>query len=123
MAPGAAEAVESEIASLEAQANPFDRGSEDRIRRLAHLKRQRKAIADIEQRRERAKAKLEECLLALENMKFDVLKLRAGSPTMQQITLVTEKARDLANEVEARLYAADEMAKLRGGRESGIGQR
>jgi len=123
VAPGAAASVESEIASLEAQANPFDRGSEDRIRRLAHLKRQRKAVADIEQRRERAKARLEECLLALENMKYDVLKLRAGSPTMQQITLVTEKARDLANEVEARLYVADEMAKLRGGRESGIGQR
>lgn len=124
VAPGAAAAVEGEIAALEAQANPFDhRASEERVRRLAHLKRQRRAVADIEGRRERSRERLEQCLLALENMRLDVLKLKAGSQTLQQVTLVAEQARVVANEVDNALYVADEMAKLRGGRESGIGQR
>ena len=87
VSPGAAAEVESEISALEAQANPFDqRASEERVRRLAHLKRQRRAVADLETRRERSREKLESCLLALENMRLDVLKLKAGSQTLQQIT-------------------------------------
>ena len=121
---GAAE-VEAEISALEAQANPFDeRASEERVRRLAHLKRQRMTVADLEKRRERARERLESCLLALENMRLDVIKLKAGSQTLQQITIVAERARELAREVDNAMYVADEMAKLRGGyRESGIGRR
>jgi len=125
VAPGAAEEVESEINALEAQANPFDqRASEERVRRLAHLKRQRRAVADLESRRERSRERLESCLLALENMRLDVLKLKAGSQTLQQITQVAERARELASEVDNAMYVADEMAKLKGGnRESGLGRR
>jgi serine/threonine-protein kinase len=101
VAPGSAEAVEGEISALEAQANPFDhRASEDRVRRLAHLKRQRQVVNDIEKRRERSRAALDECLLHLENMRYDVIKLRAGSPTLQHITQVAERAKEIANEVE-----------------------
>ena len=124
VSPGAAAEVEAEISALEAQANPFDeRASEERVRRLAHLKRQRRAVADLESRRERARERLESCLLALENMRLDVIKLKAGSQTLQQITIVAERARELAREVDNAMYVADEMAKLRGGRESGIGRR
>jgi serine/threonine-protein kinase len=125
VSPGAAAEVESEISALEAQANPFDeRASEERVRRLAHLKRQRRAVADLEARRERSRERLESCLLALENMRLDVIKLKAGSQTLQQITLVADRARELASEVDNAMYVADEMSKLRGGnRESGIGRR
>jgi ABC-type sugar transport system ATPase subunit len=125
VSPGAASEVESEISTLEAQANPFDqRASEERVRRLAHLKRQRRAVADLETRRERSRERLESCLLALENMRLDVLKLKAGSQTLQQITQVAERARELASEVDNAMYVADEMAKLKGGnRESGTGRR
>jgi hypothetical protein len=125
VSPGAAAEVESEISALEAQANPFDqRASEERVRRLAHLKRQRRAVADLEARRERSRERLESCLLALENMRLDVIKLKAGSQTLQQITLVAERARELASEVDNAMYVADEMSKLKGGnRESGIGRR
>jgi serine/threonine protein kinase len=115
VSPGAAAEVESEISALEAQANPFDqRASEERVRRLAHLKRQRRAIADLEGRRERSRERLESCLLALENLRLDVIKLKAGSQTLQQITLVAERARELASEVDNAMYVADEMAKLKG---------
>ena len=125
VSPGAAAEVEAEISALEAQANPFDeRASEERVRRLAHLKRQRRAVADLEARRERARERLESCLLALENLRLDVIKLKAGSQTLQQITLVAERARELASEVDNAMYVADEMAKLKSGhRESGTGRR
>jgi serine/threonine protein kinase len=115
VSPGAAAEVESEISALEAQANPFDqKASEERVRRLAHLKRQRRAVADLEGRRERSRERLESCLLALENLRLDVIKLKAGSQTLQQITLVAERARELASEVDNAMYVADEMAKLKG---------
>jgi serine/threonine-protein kinase len=125
VSPGAAAEVEAEITALEAQANPFDeRASEERVRRLAHLKRQRRAVADLEARRARSRERLESCLLALENLRLDVIKLKAGSQTLQQITLVAERARELASEVDNAMYVADEMAKLKvGNRESGTGRR
>ena len=125
VSPGAASEVEAEISALEAQANPFDqRASEERVRRLAHLKRQRRAVADLEARRERSRERLESCLLALENMRLDVIKLKAGSQTLQQITQVAERAKELASEVDNAMYVADEMSKLKSGnRESGTGRR
>ena len=94
------------------------------MRRLAHLKRQRRAVADLETRRERSREKLESSLLALENLRLDVISLRASSRTLQQVTQLAERARGFASEVENARYVADEMAKLGvGSRESGIGRR
>ena len=42
--------LENEISTLENAANPLERGSEDRVRRLAYLKRQRRGLVDAEQR-------------------------------------------------------------------------
>ena len=42
------EVVEKEITTLESQANPLDyRASEERVRRLAFLRRQRRALAEV----------------------------------------------------------------------------
>jgi serine/threonine-protein kinase len=123
VSPTAAASVEQEIAALEAQANPLDvRASEERVRRLAYLKRQRRAIADLSSKRDVTKEKLENCLLHLQNMRFDVMKLKAGGQTLQHITQVAEKAMAVAREVDNAVYVADEMAKL-GMRESGTGVR
>ena len=116
--------MEQEISRLEAQANPLDRSaSEERIRRLAYLKRQRRAIADAEKRRGQLAQKLDSCALMLHNMSLDVLRLRTGGQSFQQITQVAERAMSLAREVDNAVYVADEMAKIRGGRVSGIGHR
>jgi serine/threonine-protein kinase len=121
--PAAASSVEQEISALEAQANPLDGASEERVRRLAYLKRQRRAIADLTRRHESSKEKLERCLLALQNMRLDVLRLKAGGQTLQQITQVAEKAMALAREIDTRVYVADEMSKLGPGRNPGVGER
>src|SRR5262249_6218293 len=70
-------ALEAEIAKLESAANPLDeRGSDQRVRRLAELKRQRRAVADVATRRDAVAAKLETCVVALQNIKLDLLRLR-----------------------------------------------
>jgi serine/threonine-protein kinase len=111
---GAAE-IDEEIAQLESEANPLDRvASEKRVRRLAFLKRQRRAVADVEQRRSQASARLEGCAMALQSMRLDVLRLRAGALSHQHITSVAEQALNLARDVDSAMYVADEMARLTG---------
>ncbi len=112
----AAERLEAQITELESQANPLDRAaSEDRVRRLALLKRQRRSAVDGERKREQAASKLESCMLALQNMRYDVMRLRAGgvSGNSGQITMLTERARNLAGEVDAALIVADESRRGR----------
>ena len=121
-APDAGEAIEREITQLEAQANPLDHAaSEDRVRRLAYLKRQRRAVADVGNRRDQAIAKLESCRTALQSMRLDLVRLRTGAETHERITLLAEQAMSLARDVDGLVYGADEVAKLtargqRGGR-------
>lgn len=108
-APDALAQIESQISELEALANPLERGSEDRVRRLALLKRQRRGVADVTRRHDDARAKLDSCVLALQNMRLDILRLRAGSVANagNHITLLTERARSLADEVDAAVYGAE----------------
>ncbi|MEO6446354.1 MAG: serine/threonine-protein kinase [Gemmatimonadaceae bacterium] len=110
--------LDAEIAKLESEANPLDTvASEERVRRLAYLKRQRRVVADLSSRRSRAREKLESCVLALQNMRLEVVRLRSGPQNFQTITSVAEKAMALGREVDAAMYARDEMAKLNlGGR-------
>jgi serine/threonine-protein kinase len=111
--PNAGEAIEREITQLEAQANPLDHAaSEDRVRRLAYLKRQRRAVADVSSRRDQAIAKLESCRAALQSMRLDLVRLRTGAETHERITLLAEQAMSLARDVDGLVYGADEVAKL-----------
>jgi serine/threonine protein kinase len=108
-----AAAIDKEISLLESQANPLERAaSEERVRRLAFLKRQRRSVAELARRRDDMSGKLEECALALQNMKFDVLRLKTGAQTWQHVTSVAEQAMALAREVDSAVYVADEMARL-----------
>ncbi|MFN8582310.1 MAG: serine/threonine-protein kinase [Gemmatimonadaceae bacterium] len=114
--------VDAEIARLESEANPLDtRASEERVRRLAYLKRQRRALNDVSERRSRSRERLDRCLLALQNMRLDLIRLKAGSQTIQQVTLVAERAMNVARDLESAVYVADEMAKLN--RRPAIGSR
>jgi serine/threonine protein kinase len=108
---GGGAALEAEISRLEDQANPLERGSEDRVRRLAYLKRQRRSVKDIQERRDAVAAKLETCSIALRQLKLDVLRLRAGSQTHQRVTSLALEAMALAENVDSALYVADEVAR------------
>ena len=110
---GSAQVMDKEISLLESQANPLDRAaSEARVRRLALLKRQRRGVAEIGRRRAELAGKLESCALALQNMRFDVLRLKTGAQSWQHVTSVAEQAMALAREVDSAVYVADQMASL-----------
>jgi serine/threonine-protein kinase len=105
-APVATEAVDREIAELEAQANPLDReASEARVRRLAMLKRDRRGLGERARRRDELEAKLESCSLALQNLRFDVLRLKTGGSSPSNVTLIAERAMSLAHDVDALISA------------------
>jgi len=110
--------LEGEISTLENAANPLERGSEDRVRRLAYLKRQRRALVDAGQRKETLSAKLETCALALQNMRFDLMRLGASPQMHQHITSLANQAMKLTENVDDALFVADEMGRV-GSRRSG----
>jgi eukaryotic-like serine/threonine-protein kinase len=108
---GASADLERQITKLEGEANPLDTvGSEERVRKLAILKRQRRSLAEATKKRDEAVAKLESCRLQLQNMRLDILRLRAGgvAEVAPQITQLTMRARALADDVDAALMGVDE---------------
>jgi len=111
--------VEAEIEQLEAAANPMDGRSEERIRRLTILRRKLISLRGLLKKRESQGARFENCVLALENMRYDVLKLKTGGQSFQQVTQLAERAMALAEEVDNAVYVAEEMRKL-GIRDSGV---
>ena len=117
---GGSEALEAEITRLENAANPLDSaGSEERVRRLAYLKRQRRSIAELATRRDAVAAKLETCIVALQNIKLDLVRLNAGSQTSQHVTSLALDALNLADSVDSALVISDE---LRGNSRQASGQ-
>ncbi len=113
-------AMDKEIAALESQANPLDvQASEARVRRLALLKRTRRGAVDLEQRRNEMAGKLENLALTLQNLKFDVLRLKTGNQSWQHLTTVAEKAAALAREVDVSVYAGDQLARMDRGKSRG----
>jgi eukaryotic-like serine/threonine-protein kinase len=97
----------------------LDGRSEERIRRLSVLRRKLISLRDLKKRRESQSARFENCVLALENMRYDVLKLKTGGQSFQQVTQLAERAMALAQEVDNAVYVAEEMRKL-GIRDSGV---
>jgi eukaryotic-like serine/threonine-protein kinase len=116
---GARDVLEREIQTLENAANPLERGSEDRVRRLAYLKRQRRALVDAVQRKDSTAAKLETCALALQNMRYDLMRLGASPQMHQHITSLANQALNLAENVDDAVLVAEEMGRLGGKRGSG----
>jgi serine/threonine-protein kinase len=102
--------VDTQIKLLEDEANPFDRvRSEERVRRLALLKRQRRTLMAVGQKRDETQAKLERVALTLQNMRFDLVRLQHGGISADHMTSVTERARAVAQEIDAVVGAADEV--------------
>ncbi len=113
-APGAAAVLEAEITRLEGEANPLDRAaSDERVKRLAYLKRQRRGVTDLARRREQAAGALENCQVALQNLRLDLVRMRTGGGTSPaQVTTLAERALALAREVDGIVGAAGEVARV-----------
>jgi eukaryotic-like serine/threonine-protein kinase len=106
------ESVEKEISTLESQANPLDyRASEDRVRRLAMLRRQRRALVDVDRKKHDAQEKLDNCRHLLRSMRLELVRFRTGGLNSQPtgLTMVTQQAQSVVREMG---YLSDANAEL-----------
>ena len=111
--PGMGDAIEREINELEAEANPLDEeASEGRVRRLVQLRRQRVSLREMRSRRAAADSKLSRAMTAMRQLRMDVGRLSTGTRSYESVTQVAEQAVQIGHEVDAVLYAQDEMARV-----------
>ena len=106
------ESVEKEITTLESQANPLDySASEGRVRRLAMLRRQRRALADIARKKKEAQEKLDHCRQILRSMRLELVRFRSGGLNAQPtgLTMVTQQAQSVVREMG---YLSEANAEL-----------
>ncbi|HEV7387784.1 MAG TPA: serine/threonine-protein kinase [Gemmatimonadaceae bacterium] len=106
------EGVEKEIDTLESQANPLDyRASEERVRRLAMLRRQRRALAEVTRKKTEAQEKLDHCRQILRSMRMELVRFRSGGLGAQPtgLTMVTQQAQTVVREMG---YLSDANAEL-----------
>jgi hypothetical protein len=83
----------------------------ERARRLNLLERQRQTIADIQGRRGQVASHLESCVLAMQNVRFDLLRLRSAgvAAVLGDLTQATQQAKALSRDVDNAIAAAGEI--------------
>ncbi|HKV72936.1 MAG TPA: serine/threonine-protein kinase [Gemmatimonadales bacterium] len=98
--------IDDRIAAI--QREPED---EERTRRLNLLERKKKAIRDLEGRREQVASQLESCVLAMQTVRFDLIRLRSSdaNAAMGDLTTATRQAKALSRDVDNAIAAASEI--------------
>ena len=83
----------------------------ERARRLYLLERQRQTIVDIQGRRSQVASHLESCVLAMQNVRFDLLRLRSAgvAAVLGDLTQATQQAKALSRDVDNAIAAAGEI--------------
>lgn len=89
-------------------------GAADRERRLGLLRRQRATLDELMARRDRVGAKLESAVIALDNLKYDLLKLRSSGiqAGLHDVNNATIEARALSRDIGHALDAVEEVRGL-----------
>ncbi len=83
----------------------------ERARRLNLLQRQRQTISDLRSRRSQVASHLESCVLAMQNVRFDLLRLRSAgvAAVLGDLTQATQQAKALSRDVDHAIAAAGEV--------------
>jgi small-conductance mechanosensitive channel len=99
-------AIDERIAALSKE--PDD---PERARRLNLLQRQRQTIVDLHGRRAQVAGHLESCVLAMQNVRFDLLRLRSAgvAAVLGDLTQATQQAKALSRDVDNAIAAAGEI--------------
>jgi serine/threonine-protein kinase len=108
---GSLERIESRIAALDVEPQ-----TADSQRRLTLLQQQKEKIVQLEQRRTRLGEQLESSLLAMQNIRFDLLRLRSSgvAEALGDLTQATQQAKALSRDVDAAISAVREVKRLTG---------
>ncbi|MEO7083761.1 MAG: serine/threonine-protein kinase [Gemmatimonadaceae bacterium] len=103
-------ALDQRIASMGTEPN-----TPERERRLTLLQRQRASLHDLLDRRGTLANQLESASLMLQNLKFDLLKLRSSGigSAIEDSTSMTQEARALSRDIGNVVDAAEELKKIR----------
>ena len=90
--------------------------SPERERQLGLLQRQRQALGDLLQRRQAIEDQLESCVLAMQTMRFDLLRLKSAgvAAVLGDLTHATQQARALSRDVDHAIEAAGEIREALG---------
>jgi hypothetical protein len=88
--------------------------SSDKERRLALLRQQRDKVAALADRRGALNAQFDSCILAMQNVRFDLLRLRSAGmdEALGDLTQATQQARALSRDVDAAISAVSEVRRL-----------
>ncbi|HEX5963903.1 MAG TPA: protein kinase [Gemmatimonadales bacterium] len=83
----------------------------ERARRLSLLQRQRQTISDLRSRQSQVANHLESCVLAMQNVRFDLLRLRSAgvAAVLGDLTQATQQAKALSRDVDNAIAAAGEI--------------
>ena len=83
----------------------------ERARRLSLLERQRQTILDLRGRKTQVGSHLESCVLAMQNVRFDLLRLRSAgvAAVLGDLTQATQQAKALSRDVDNAIAAAGEI--------------
>jgi protein kinase-like protein/2TM domain-containing protein len=86
----------------------------ERTRRLDLLQRQRKTISDLRGRRSQVASHLESCILAMQNVRFDLLRLQSAgvAAVLGDLTQATQQAKALSRDVDNVIAAAGEVKEV-----------
>ncbi len=98
--------IEDRIAAI--MREPDD---EERARRIGLLERQKNQMAELRSRRDQVAANLESCILAMQNVRFDLLRLKSAGvgAVLGDLTNATQQARALSRDVDGAIAAASEI--------------
>jgi serine/threonine-protein kinase len=115
-----ADVDEAALTRLEDRIDSVKRHEEgtERERQLNLLERQRQALGDLLTRRRRVEEQIESCVMAMQNVRFDLLRLRSAgvAAVLSDLTNATQQARALSRDVDHAIAAADEIQDVLGER-------
>jgi eukaryotic-like serine/threonine-protein kinase len=108
---GALDRLDGRLASLREQPD-----SPERERQVGLLGRQRQALNDLLQRRQVIEEQLESCVLAMQTLRFDLLRLKSAgvAAVLSDLTNATQQARALSRDVDHAIEAAGEIREALG---------
>jgi serine/threonine-protein kinase len=102
-----------EIANIDQRIAAIQREPEDeeKTRRLSLLESKKRKMLELSGRRDQVSRHMDSCILALQNVRFDMLRLRSADAgqAMGDLTQATMQARALGKEIDYAIGAAEEL--------------
>ncbi len=83
---------------------------------MSLLERQRQALTDLVSRRGQVEGQLQSCVIAMQNVRYDLLRLKSAGvdAVLGDLTHATQHARALSRDVDNAIAAAGEIREALG---------